>query len=138
MITGEAVGAPLPPPPSYLLEAAEHRIIRDTHFGLLEIRNSLNVIDVFLMLKGCSLEKNCRNQRYNAHPVIPAQAGIQGFQSLAPCSSQGQALGPRFRGGDEVASRWHSSTYSQDRDTSCSAHPPDFRRPADGARPCPG
>ncbi len=39
------------------------------------------------------------------HPVIPAQAGIQGFQSLAPCSSQGQALGPRFRGGDKSASR---------------------------------
>jgi len=27
--------------------------------------------------------------------VIPAQAGIQGFQSLA--------LGPRFRGGDDLA-----------------------------------
>jgi len=63
-------------PLSYLLEAAEHRIIRDTYFGFLEIRNSLNVIDVFLMLKGCSLEKNCQNQSYAAHPVIPAQAGI--------------------------------------------------------------
>jgi hypothetical protein len=33
--------------------------------------------------------------------VVPAKAGTQGFQSLAPCSCQGQALGPRFRGGDD-------------------------------------
>jgi hypothetical protein len=35
--------------------------------------------------------------------VIPAKAGIQGPKScaVAPCSSQGQALDPRFRGGDE-------------------------------------
>jgi putative endonuclease len=36
-----------------------------------------------------------------SNSVVPAQAGTQGFQSLAPCSSQGQALGPRFRGGDD-------------------------------------
>ena len=36
--------------------------------------------------------------------VIPAQAGIQGFQSCAPGSNPGQALGPRFRGGDEFIS----------------------------------
>jgi len=35
--------------------------------------------------------------------VIPAKAGTQGFQSLAPCSSQGQALGPRFRGDDGLS-----------------------------------
>ncbi len=34
--------------------------------------------------------------------VIPAKAGIQGFRvcTVAPCSGQGQALDPRFRGGD--------------------------------------
>jgi hypothetical protein len=35
--------------------------------------------------------------------VMPAKAGTQGRPSTAlaaPCSSQGQALGPRFRGGD--------------------------------------
>jgi hypothetical protein len=42
-------------------------------------------------------------------PVVPAKVGTQGFQTLAPCSSQGQApcslpgasLGPRVRGDDE-------------------------------------
>jgi hypothetical protein len=34
--------------------------------------------------------------------VVPAQAGTQGFQSLAPCSLPGASLGPRFRGGDDV------------------------------------
>jgi hypothetical protein len=34
-------------------------------------------------------------------PVVPAKAGTQEFQSLAPCSCQGQALGPRLRGDDE-------------------------------------
>src|SRR5207247_5460298 len=34
--------------------------------------------------------------------VIPAKAGTQrGRSPAAPCSCQGQALGPRFRGGDE-------------------------------------
>jgi hypothetical protein len=35
--------------------------------------------------------------------VIPAKAGIQGVRrAFAPGSSPGQALGPRFRGDDEV------------------------------------
>jgi len=35
--------------------------------------------------------------------VIPSKAGIQGpsTEAVAPCSSQGQALDPRFRGGDD-------------------------------------
>src|SRR5271154_708045 len=35
--------------------------------------------------------------------VIPAKSGNPGTQTetVAPCSSQGQALGPRFRGGDD-------------------------------------
>ena len=35
--------------------------------------------------------------------VVPAQAGTQSrkVEAAAPCSSQGQALGPRFRGDDE-------------------------------------
>ena len=44
--------------------------------------------------------------------VVPAQAGTQGFQSLAPCSCQGQALGPRFRGGDEFGCAWNWITAS--------------------------
>src|SRR6516165_4589983 len=36
--------------------------------------------------------------------VISAKAGIQEIQSLVPCSSQGQALGPRFRGDNEFVS----------------------------------
>jgi len=37
-------------------------------------------------------------------PVIPAKAGIQGaeIRAPAPCSCQGQALGPRFRGGHDL------------------------------------
>ena len=38
-------------------------------------------------------------------PVIPAQAGIQRFQSLA--------LGPRFRGGDDLVGRRHFFTRSK-------------------------
>jgi hypothetical protein len=30
-----------------------------------------------------------------------AEVGTQGFHTLAPCSCQGQAPGPRFRGGDD-------------------------------------
>ena len=56
--------------------------------------------------------EDCRDDPYIAHPVIPAQAGIQRFHSLAPCSSQGQALGPRFRGSDELAGRLHFFTRS--------------------------
>ena len=37
-------------------------------------------------------------ERHIAHLVIPAQAGIQGFQSLAPCSLPGQAWTPAFAG----------------------------------------
>jgi hypothetical protein len=34
--------------------------------------------------------------------VVPAEAGTQGFQSLAPCSPPGASLGPRFRWGNAV------------------------------------
>jgi hypothetical protein len=36
-------------------------------------------------------------------PVIPAKAEIQGAKTaaVAPCSSQGQALDPGCRGGDD-------------------------------------
>ena len=37
--------------------------------------------------------------------VVSAKAETQGFQSLAPLSSQGQALGPRVRGDDEFVRR---------------------------------
>jgi hypothetical protein len=50
-----------------------------------------------------------------AHLVIPAQAAIQGFQSLAPCSRQGQALGPRFRGSDKLVGRQYFFTCSKAR-----------------------
>ena len=47
--------------------------------------------------------------RHAAHGfVIPAKAGIQRsrrFGRSPPCSSQGQALGPRFRGGDGMTTR---------------------------------
>jgi hypothetical protein len=39
------------------------------------------------------------------HLVIPAKAGTQGGKLLretSPCSGQGQALDPRFRGGDDM------------------------------------
>jgi len=70
------------------------------------------------------------------HPVIPAQAGIQGFQSLA--------LGPRFREGDGFGRQrnfFTSSEHSSEFDISqpagglvnpaarvCSANPPDVLR----------
>ena len=44
--------------------------------------------------------------------VSPAKAGILRFQSLVPGSSQGQALGPRFRGGDDLAAGANSFTRS--------------------------
>jgi hypothetical protein len=42
--------------------------------------------------------------------VIPAKAGTQAVQSLAPCSCQGQALGPRFRGDDELSPAYRDSS----------------------------
>jgi hypothetical protein len=45
---------------------------------------------------------NCRYESRAARLVIPAQAGIQTFQSLA--------LDPRFRGGDDLAGRPHFLT----------------------------
>jgi len=54
--------------------------------------------------------KRLSRRTHNADPAMvdfltASEAGIQGFQSLAPCSCQGQALGPRFRGGDEGGGR---------------------------------
>src|SRR5260370_40606874 len=45
------------------------------------------------------------NSRIERFFVIPAKAGIQGLWASAgaPCSSQGQALDPRFREGDGYA-----------------------------------
>jgi hypothetical protein len=43
------------------------------------------------------------SKAFARYTVIPATAGIQepDVPSLSPCSSQGQALDPRFRGGDD-------------------------------------
>jgi len=47
--------------------------------------------------------------------VIPAKARIQGDRApaAAPCSSQGQALDPRFRGGDDVKERHTKPVYDE-------------------------
>ena len=41
--------------------------------------------------------KNCRDEPDAARPFIPAQAGIQRFQSCAPLFKPGQALDLRLR-----------------------------------------
>src|SRR5438552_19004699 len=51
--------------------------------------------------------KNYRGEPRIAHRVIPAKAGIQRFQSLD--------LGPRFRGGDDLALGTDSFTRSKAR-----------------------
>ena len=49
---------------------------------------------------GCVIQHVYIRFRFPGQPC--AEVGTQGFHTLAPCSCQGQALGPRFRGGDDL------------------------------------
>ena len=86
-------------------------VIRDARFcrisrsGKRDYRSEIDYREKPLKGEEAKLRYESRQiSGLSALPVVPAKAGIQECQTLSarpPCSGQGQALDPRFRGGDD-------------------------------------
>ena len=84
---------------------ARHRTRTASATGLSVRRFRSLVLTCIQIIQCSALSLSSRRRRLSGNPdsepqgsysVVPAKAGTQGFQSLAPCSCHGQGLGPRF------------------------------------------